>query len=167
MIALSSACLPQPPQMSSVKEPYARSMLARRPDGGSLVSLIEFCRICTGTTFCGSAERKTRKSGCAPSTSASSFFSSLGSQRATSSMFCSITQPPSTCMRSSAFSATGSCPWPSETEKKSPLSSVLPSGLADGAHVGDGSTPGESRKKTGVAGAGVLEGGGQVEGTAL
>ena len=69
----------------------------------------------TGTTFCGSDERKTRKSGCAPSLSDSSFFSSLGSQRATSSMFCSIVQPPSTNMRSSAFSATGSCPWPSET----------------------------------------------------
>ena len=55
------------------------------------------------------AGRKTRKSGCASSISASSFFSSLGSQRATSSMFCSTTHPPLTCILSSASSDTGSC----------------------------------------------------------
>ena len=152
MIALSSGCLGQASHTVSLKVLKARIMLGRSPLGGSFVSLIEFCRICTGITGCGSEERKTRKSGWAPSMSASSFFSSLVSQRATSSTFCSITQPPDTCMRSSAFSATGSWPWPSETLKKSPLASVLSAGPPIWRTASSGSTPGESRKKTGVAG---------------
>mmetsp|Transcript_3632 Transcript_3632/g.10511 ORF Transcript_3632/g.10511 Transcript_3632/m.10511 type:complete len:322 (-) Transcript_3632:4742-5707(-) len=128
-------------------------MLALRPDGGSLVSLMEFCRIGTGTTFCGSAERKTRKSGCAPSMRLSSFFSSLGSQRATSSMFWSIAQPPSTYILSRAFSATGSWPWPKETVTNLPCSSVLPIWWPSWRTGTTGSTPGERRKKMGTAGA--------------
>jgi len=146
MIALSSDCLGHDSQTVSLNVPYARSMLGRKPEGGSFVSLMEFCRICTGTHVCGSEDRKTRKSSCAPSTSDSSFFSSLGSQLATSSMFWSIAQPPETCMRSRAFSATGSWPWPSETEKKRPLASVLSAGLPMARTPESASTPGESKK---------------------
>eukprot|EP00966_Prymnesium_polylepis_P189989 4402391-Prymnesium_polylepis.1 len=66
-------------------------------------------------------------------------------------MFCSITQPPVACMWSSAFSATGSCPCPSETATN--LSSVssqnlLPSSRTERCGT---LTPGESRKKIGTA----------------
>mmetsp|Transcript_8548 Transcript_8548/g.20511 ORF Transcript_8548/g.20511 Transcript_8548/m.20511 type:complete len:346 (-) Transcript_8548:3276-4313(-) len=151
MIDLSSPCFEQVSHTDSEKELYARSMLAFSPDGGSLVSLMELCSTCTGTTFCGSDDRKTRKRGCAPSQSASSFFSSLGSQLATSSMFCSITHPPVACISSSAFSATGSCPWPSDTatNRSSVMSKRFPSSRTDFCGT---LTPGESRKKMGVSG---------------
>jgi hypothetical protein len=128
MIDLNSDCLDEFSQIVSVKLRYARFKLAFRPLGGSLVSLIDFCRIGTGTTGCGIAERKTRKSGSAPSSRLSSFFSSLGSQPATSSMFSSIAQPPSAYIWSRAFSATGSCPCPSETVMSFPRSSVIGAG---------------------------------------
>ena len=44
------------------------------------------------------------------------------------------------------------CPCPSETPTKSPASSVLPSVLARARTSAAGSTPGESKKKIGVAG---------------
>ena len=106
----------------------------------------------TGTHFCGSAERKTRNSGCAPSSRASSFFSSLGSQPATSSMLASMTQPPSMYIWSSAFSATTSWPWPRLTRMNLPSSSVLPRPLPSTLTSASGLTPGERRKKTGTAG---------------
>mmetsp|Transcript_9629 Transcript_9629/g.23316 ORF Transcript_9629/g.23316 Transcript_9629/m.23316 type:complete len:370 (+) Transcript_9629:1472-2581(+) len=154
MIDLSSPCLEQPSHTASVNELYARSMLALRPLGGSFVNLIEFCKMGTGTTFCGRLERKTRKLGCAPSLSASSFFSSLGSQVATSSMFSSIAQPPLVYIWSSAFSATGSCPCPSETVISLPPSSSITGSIAlpSARTSAVASTPGESRKKMGTAG---------------
>eukprot|EP00965_Chrysotila_dentata_P131439 4344944-Pleurochrysis_carterae.AAC.2 len=42
MMALSSVCCPHASHTLSLNELKARSMLGRRPDGGSLVSLIEF-----------------------------------------------------------------------------------------------------------------------------
>ena len=117
-----------------------------------MVSLMLFCRMGTGTHFCGSAERKTRNSGCAPSSRASSFFSSLGSQPATSSMLASMTQPPSMYIWSSAFSATTSWPWPRLTRMNLPSSSVLPRPLPSTLTSASGLTPGESRKKMGTAG---------------
>mmetsp|Transcript_25448 Transcript_25448/g.58870 ORF Transcript_25448/g.58870 Transcript_25448/m.58870 type:complete len:244 (+) Transcript_25448:1627-2358(+) len=133
-------------------------MLALMSVGGWLAIFIADCKIDSGMVRArgssgGSAERKQRKSEWPVSAHTSSSFSSLGSQRATSSMFCSITHPPSTNIRSSAFSATGSCPWPSETVTNLPASSVLPS-CAPSTRTGTtGSTPGESRKKMGTAGA--------------
>eukprot|EP00966_Prymnesium_polylepis_P097132 2249776-Prymnesium_polylepis.1 len=41
-IALSSDCLPHPSHTDSLNDAYARSMLARRPLGGSFVNLMEF-----------------------------------------------------------------------------------------------------------------------------
>mmetsp|Transcript_35725 Transcript_35725/g.93809 ORF Transcript_35725/g.93809 Transcript_35725/m.93809 type:complete len:257 (-) Transcript_35725:243-1013(-) len=69
-------------------------------------------------------------------------------------MFCSMTQPPEACMRSSAFSATGSWPWPSETVIRRPSSSVIFVGCVrpSARTSAVASTPGESRKKMGTAG---------------
>ena len=63
-----------------MSNPCVMQSLTLSPSGGSLVSLIAFCSSEMGSPFSraggGSADRKRRKSACAPSDSLSTFFSS-------------------------------------------------------------------------------------------
>lgn len=129
MMQRNSVFLLHPSSISSVNWLKARSRLARRPSGGSFVSLIEACRIEMGrprsSAGGGSADRKSRNSSCAPSDSLSTTFSSGPAvQSMVRWMFWSSTQPPFFWALRREFMAMFSWPWPRDTDAYFPVSEV-------------------------------------------
>mmetsp|Transcript_13357 Transcript_13357/g.32647 ORF Transcript_13357/g.32647 Transcript_13357/m.32647 type:complete len:243 (-) Transcript_13357:2822-3550(-) len=118
---------------------------------------MEFCSREMGSPFSsaggGSADRKSLNSGCAPSTSLSTFFSSGPLVHSMVKwMFCSSTQPPFLCALFRLFIAMGSWPWPSDTDAYLPVSAVKPSFLPSASTLPATSTPGDRNTKMGTPG---------------
>jgi dynein heavy chain len=139
------------------KAAHARARLERRSAGASLATLTHVCSSDSGMLAMpgsggGSAEMKTRNSGCATAASSSSCRSSAGSQPCMRCTFCSMTQPPPAASRASVAMAGASWPWPMEMFLKRPLSAVRPRRAPSASTAAVGSTPGKSTKKTGAAG---------------
>ena len=100
----------------------------------------------------GSAERKRRKSGCAPSASLSTRFSSGPLvQSMVRWMFWSSTQPPLRWKLARCAIAMGSWPWPRLTLTYLPLSAVKPRLRPSASTEAATSTPGERKTNMGTA----------------
>mmetsp|Transcript_9865 Transcript_9865/g.19711 ORF Transcript_9865/g.19711 Transcript_9865/m.19711 type:complete len:318 (+) Transcript_9865:1372-2325(+) len=137
---------------SSLNGAMALRRFGFRPSGGSLVSLMHTCRILMGSAA-GSAERKRRKLSCATERSSHRFSSHEPVHLGVRWMFCKKPQPPFLYAVSTIFSATGSCPCPSDTSPRFPASYEIPYSLPISSVSLTGSTPGERMKKMGVSGA--------------